>query len=197
MTLFRARLPIQALLLGLLALSSAGAKDKKNKPVAKDPQDQIEVIGHLPPTDGPIRRFVPTQHYSSYYLYAEHEQGKLTLIDVTKATRPAVLGDVEYPSQGGGTGSLFAVTGTAAVVTEGQAPPTNLPAPQTIRIMDFSDPQHPKVNREFAGVTAMSRDDSRGLIYIANAEGVWILQQRLAVDPEVEKAYEHHVIYDH
>jgi hypothetical protein len=46
-------------------------------------------------------------------------------------------------------------------------------------------------------VTAVGRDDHRGLIYIANPDGVWILQQRLAEDPEVERAYEHHVIYDH
>lgn len=68
---------------------------------------------------------------------------------------------------------------------------------QTIRIMNFSDPQHPVVDREFAGVTAISRDEGRGLIFIANPQGVWILRQRLAEDPEVEKAYEQRVLYDH
>ena len=52
--------------------------------------------------------------------------------------------------------------------------------------MDFSDPQHPKVAREFAGVTAITTDD--GLIFLANADGIWILHQTLAEDPEVEKA---------
>ena len=70
-------------------------------------------------------------------------------------------------------------------------------AVQTIRIMDFSDPLHPKVAREFTGVTALSRDDRRGLIFVANPEGVWILHQSFAEDPEVEKAYAHHVLYDH
>jgi hypothetical protein len=63
--------------------------------------------------------------------------------------------------------------------------------------MDFSDPLHPKVAREFTGVTAISRDERRGLIYVANAEGVWILQQSFAEDPEVEREYAHHVLYDH
>ena len=31
----------------------------------------------------------------------------------------------------------------------------------------------------------------------ANSDGIWILQQHLAVDPEVEKAYEHYVLYSH
>ena len=183
---------------GLLALSTAvQAKNKKVKTPPKEPQDEIEVVGHIPLTNGPVRRFVSTQHYSSYYLYVEYAASKsVTLIDVTKAARPAVLADVSYPSSGGDT-SLFTVAGTAALVTEepGSAAPAS--AAQTIRIMDFSDPLHPKVAREFTGVTALSRDDRRGLIFVANPEGIWILHQSFAEDPEVEKAYAHHVLYDH
>jgi hypothetical protein len=51
------------------------------------------------------------------------------------------------------------------------------------------------VTREFSGVTATSRDDRRGLIFVANGEGIWILRQHLAEDPEVEKAYANYVIY--
>jgi hypothetical protein len=43
----------------------------------------------------------------------------------------------------------------------------------------------------------MSRDDRRGLIFVANADGIWILQQHLALDPEVEKAYANYVLYSH
>ena len=114
------------------------------------------------------------------------------MIDVTKADRPAVL--AEIPAAPGGSDSLTVVAGTAALVTSAPAPAA-APATQTMRIMDFSDPQHPKVTREFAGVTATSRDDRRGLIFVANAEGIWILRQHLAVDPEVEKAYGNYVIY--
>jgi hypothetical protein len=181
-----------------MLLISAGleAKDKKVKASPKEPQDAIEVVGHIPLTDGSVMRFLTTQHYSSYYLYAEHDASNgVTLIDVTKPTRPSVLGDVAY-APNGGSGSLFAVEGTAALVTDGQATAATS-APQTIRIMDFSDPLHPKVARVFAGVTAVSRDERRGLIFLANAEGIWILHQNLAQDPEVEKAYAHHVIYDH
>lgn len=175
--------------------TGAAAKDKKPKAAPKEPQDAIEVVGHVPLTDGPVKRFLVTQHYSSYYLYAEHDAGKnVTLIDVTKAAHPAVLADVSYPA-GGGSSSLIAVAGTAALTSGEQT--TASPTPQTIRIMDFSEPRQPKVTREFAGVTAISRDDRRGLIYLANAEGIWILHQTFAEDPEVEKAYTHQVLYDH
>src|SRR3984957_2429944 len=185
-----------AMACGLLVLATtASAKDKKAPP--KEPQDEIVVVGHVPLTSGAVKRFVTTQHYSSYYLYAEHDAGQnVTLIDVTKPARPAVLADVAYPSNGD-SGSLFSVAGTAALVADGPAQTASTAPPQTIRIMDFSDPLHPKVAREFTGVTAMNRDDRRGLIFVANADGLWILRQHLADDPEVEKAYARYVLYSH
>jgi hypothetical protein len=173
---------------------AAQPKDKKLKPAPKDPQDSIEVVGHIPAAGGPITRFMITQHYSSSYLYAEHEAGKgVTMIDVSKANRPSLLADVPVTLPAG-SDSLSVVAGTAALVTTEPVVQAT-PATQTIRIVDFSDPQHPKVTREFAGVTATARDDRRGLIFVANGDGVWILQQRLAEDPEVERAYANYVVY--
>ena len=179
-------------LLCLLIPLALSAKDKKK---SQPPQDSIEVVAHLPLAAGLVRRFLATDHYSSHYLYAEHDAGaNVTLIDISKPARPSVLAEVSYPSAAG-SDNLVVVAGTAALVSNARTGPS--PAAQTIRILDFSDPQHPKVAREFAGVTAINRDDRRGLIFLANADGVWILHQSRAEDPEVEKAYAHHVIYDH
>ena len=176
--------------LGLICGPAIGsAKAKKAKPAPKEPQDQIEVVGHIPLTGEPVTSFVVTQHYSRYYLYAERQGGKdVTLIDISNTGKPVVLSDVAYPS-GGGSGNLFAVAGTAALITEGQSSSTAAPAPQTIRIMDLSDPQHPAVAREFTGVTAIGRDEQLGLIFLANSDGIWILHQSLALDPEMMKAW--------
>ena len=177
----------------LMTVVPLSAKDKKSK--KPPPQDAIEVVAHISLTGGPVSRFLATDHYSSHYLYAEHDAGaNVTLIDVTRPNKPAVLAEVAYPAASG-SDSLVVVSGTAALVASTGGPQSA--APQTIRILDFSDPQHPKVAREFNGVTAINRDDRRGLIFLANAEGVWILHQNRAEDPEVEKAYAHHVIYDH
>jgi hypothetical protein len=59
--------------------------------------------------------------------------------------------------------------------------------------MDFSDPAHPKVTRQFDGVTAVER--THGLILLANPEGIWILSEHLAEDPEVEAEYARRVVY--
>jgi hypothetical protein len=187
-----------ALIVGLMVSALAiDAKDKKPKAPPAAPKDEIEVVGHVPLTDGPVKRFFTTQHYSSYYLYAEHESGSnLTLIDVSKINRPSVLADVAY-APNSGSANLTVVAGTAALVTSEPVAPGTASVPQTVRIMDFSDPQSPRVAREFTGVTAISRDDRRGLIFIANADGIWILHQHLADDPEVEKAYARYVLYSH
>jgi hypothetical protein len=172
------------------------AKDKLSKARPPESTDAIEVAGHIPLTDGTVARFFTTQHFSSYYLYAERDGGRgVALIDVTDAGRPSVLGDVPYPASA--SGNLAAVAGTAALVTTGPMSPASTPAPQTIRIMDFSDTHNPRIAREFTGVTAMSRDDRRGLIFIANTDGIWILKQQLAHDPQVEKDYANYVLYSH
>jgi len=177
----------------LLLLSTVlEARTKKVAQVKAPPQDEIEVVGHIPLAGGPVRRFMATQHFSSHYLYAEHDSGSnVTLIDVSRVARPAVLGEVAVPF----TGRLDTVAGTAAMMTESDGNAVPVSAPRTIRILNFSDPQHPVVAREFTGVTATSRDEHRGLIFIANAEGIWILHQKFAEDPELEKAYAHQVVY--
>jgi len=43
----------------------------------------------------------------------------------------------------------------------------------------------------------MSRNEQHGLIFLANPEGIWILHQRFSEDPEVEKDYARHLLYDH
>jgi hypothetical protein len=190
------RLHLAMLICGLLAFpASAQSKTKKVKPASNESKDAIEVVGHVPLSNGPVRRFFTTQHFSGYYLYAERDSGKgVTLIDVSKVSKPVVLSDMAWDSNGA-SASLFAVTGTAAVVTEEQAETKAAGKPQTIRVMDFSDALHPKVALEFTGVTAIGRDERRGLIFVANAEGIWILRQTLAYDPEWLKEWERQMQY--
>ena len=57
--------------------------------------------------------------------------------------------------------------------------------------MSFADPQHPTVQQEFANVSAFARDENRGLIFLANPQGVWILHEKLAMDPSLEREWEH------
>jgi hypothetical protein len=168
----------EIIVLGLIG-GAAGASAQTNNATLtpKDSQDQIEVVGHITVPGGPVTGFIMTQHYSRNYLYAEHEGGKnITLIDVTNSAHPLIVSDVSSPLSGGST-SLLAAAGTAALTTESPSSSPATPVPQTVRIMDLSDPQHPTVSREFTGVTAIARGGQQGLIFLANGDGVWILHQ--------------------
>ncbi len=187
------RLSSLLILAGLTTFTPLASAKKPQAP----PKDEIEVVGHIPLTNGPVKRFLATQHYSSYYLYAERDPGQaVTLIDVTKTSQPFVLADLAYAPTSA-SDSVTVVAGTAALVSSEPAALAPAQPPQTVKIMDFSDPKNPKVAREFTGVTAMSRDGQRGLIFVANADGIWILRQHFAEDPEVQKAYEDYVLYAH
>jgi hypothetical protein len=171
----------------LIFSAAAGAADRKSEPVSNGPQDKIEVVGHIPLNGDPVEGLISTQHYSDHYLYVERQSGNTaTLIDVTGVARPVILADVPYAPPGD-PGKLLAAAGTSALVTDDR--PSPVLKPRTVRIMDFSNPASPKVVREFAGITALSGDPSRGLVFLANPDGIWILHQSFALDPELEAAY--------
>ncbi len=186
--------PVTTLVGIILCISAVDAKDKELK-ASPMPHDTIEIVGHIALSGSSITSFIDTQHYSSDYLYAEHgADGGLTLIDVTDARKPTVLANVRV-SPGPRAETLLAVAGTAALVDSQLNVSDPAPPAQTVKIMDFSDPRKPVVARAFTGVTAIGRNDARGLIFLANAEGVWILQQHFAPDPALKKAYEDYIDY--
>lgn len=142
-------------------------------------EDQITVAAYIPITDGTITGFVATQRLGKTYVYAQRAKGEpSTLINVTKPDTPQVVA-AEVPAA-----NFVAVAGTAALATDAQPAPD--PAPQKIRIMDFSNPANPKVTREFEGVTAVQRIPG-GLIMLANPEGIYILAEHRAQPPKQKK----------
>jgi hypothetical protein len=177
----------------LIFTFSLQAKSKHPKAADTSSQDRIQVVGHIPALKSPVTGFLTTRHYSSDYVYVEY-RGGAALIDVTHPGQPSVIGNVAYS---GDASNLFAAAGTATLVIGGQAAAQPATAPQTVRIVNFAGPGQTQVVSEFTGVTAIGRDDPRGLIFLANADGVWILRQQLAEDPEVERRYAHDALYDH
>ena len=141
-----------------------------------------------------------TQHGSHEYLYAEHaSQHTLTLIDVTDPAHPREVTSTDLTATAG-SATLLAATGEAVLV----ASPTS-PAPseagavagQTVSIVSMADSMRPQVVRQFKGVTVVKSDERRGLVYLVNTEGIWILKRNWALDPDVEQRYAHEVLYNH
>lgn len=177
----------------VLTTATVWGKPKNKHPKQNPPQDQIQVVAHLS-LPGKASRFLMTKHYSREYLYIEYEAGKtVALIDTTNPGHPAILANMTLGADANAE-ALLTVTGNAALVMDGPAPAQAFTPGRTIRVMSFADPGHPTVQQEFQNVSAMARDDSRSLIFLANTEGFWILQQQFAMDPAVEAQWEHDVL---
>ena len=190
----RSKSLIMMLCMASAAVPLLAQKTKKLKTPAK-PKDQIEVVGHVRLNSGVVKRFFPTKHYSSYYLYIEYESGDVvTLLDVTQARAPVVLADIPI-ARGGGAATLVAAAGTSGLVADNSHVSQPTTGPQTVRIMDFSNPNDPKVAREFAAVTAIQRDVQRGLVFLAADDGLWILHEYPATDPDIDKTYDDYLRY--
>lgn len=176
----------------ILSAGVAVSLQASNDTVAQ-PQDRIAVVGHLPWPGVEVDCLSATLHYSRNYLYAEDTKlGKVTVIDVTDVKAPSVV-QVARPANAQSS-DLLAVTGTAALIGS-PALPSAEPAPQSVRIVSFADPGHPQIPREFTGVTTVGSDSGRGLVFLANPEGIWILSKQPAEDPAVAMAYQDHVTY--
>jgi len=184
------------MMVAMVASSFTASAKSKAKPAAQ-PQDQINVLANVPVTGGPITRFTMTQHYSRSYLYLEHASHLLTLVDVTDAQHPTVVANLDLPATGSET--VLTAAGDAALISsESASSPTPAPVKEkTMTIVSFADRAHPQTIRQFNKVTCSGVDDHRGLVFVANDEGLWILHRNPAEDPEVQERYAHEVLYNH
>ncbi len=163
------------------------AKQKKKEAVP----DGIRLIAHLTLDGEAQRKMLRTEHWRRQYLYLESADAKsLTIVDVTAPSSPAV---VQHIATGPDEANVADVVGTAALVTDLDTSPAPVRA-RTVSVVSFTDPNHPKSLQQFKGVTAMLK--GHGLIYLVNADGLWILQEQPGEDKELEDAYSNYVLYN-
>ncbi|MGA7381062.1 MAG: hypothetical protein WBX03_09435 [Terriglobales bacterium] len=120
------------------------------------------------------------------YLYVQRpsRQG-FTVINVTKPGHPKLVKRVPLET--------LTVMGSGLMVTEtpdqsrnvGTSPAegtrTDNTGPEPVHVLTISDPDHPLTVQHFSGVTSVLPDDARGLIYVANREGIWVLSHQQAL----------------
>lgn len=146
------------------------------------PSYETKIVGQVVLSEKPTRQMFLQQEGRRAYLYVRQasEQG-YTVFDVTKPERPKLLNQV---SQGNLTilDSGLAISETPdtasssrSVVDAGKG---GSRTPESVRVLDVSNPAHPRTVQTFEGVTSIVRDDARSLIYVANGNGIWILSHR-------------------
>jgi hypothetical protein len=139
-----------------------------------------KVIAHLPLQESPGSEMLLQSKGDKHFLYVQKasKQG-FTVIDVTKPEVPSLVNRTA-PSNDATAGKLEIVGPDVALAevpdknSKGVVRSTDNPT-ETVKILDLSDPAHPKVLQTFTSVTSILQDPGRGLIYLANNEGLWIL----------------------
>jgi hypothetical protein len=140
-----------------------------------------QVIAHLPLKEAAGSEMLLQSKGEHQYLYVQKasKQGFM-VVDVTKPSIPATVN--VNASAGDATAGKLEIVGPdvgLAVVpdknSKGVLHSSDNPT-ETVKVLDLSDPAHPKVIQTFTGVTSTLQDPGRGLVYLANGEGLWILR---------------------
>jgi hypothetical protein len=139
-----------------------------------------KVIAHLPLQEAPGSEMLLQNKGDKEYLYVQKASKRgFTVIDVTKPLQPSLVN--RSPSSNDATAGKLEMAGPEVALAEvpdknskGVIRSTDYPT-ETVKILDLSDPAHPKVLQTFTGVTSILQDPGRGLIFLANNDGLWIL----------------------
>jgi len=151
------------------------AKDPHKADTSKSP----EVLAHVPLNSATtLQMFTRRDNKGRLYLYALGQAGQaVSVVDITDAARPSIVSQVPYSGPAGYGNVQTLGMNTALVEMPDQvAAPTNATPAKSLALLDISNPAAPHITLRFAGVTAVSRDDSRSLLFIANNEGLWIVR---------------------
>ncbi len=160
---------------------------------AKSTEVPAEVIAHLPLESPPGNQMVLQRIGDKHYLYIQQagKQGFM-IVNVSKPQLPSFVNRQAKAndSTAGNLHMMGSDVGVAEVPdktvkgTIQSAPSTT----ETVRILDLTDPEHPKVLQTFRNVTSILGDGGRGIIYLANDEGLWVLKHhRASIAPENQK----------
>jgi hypothetical protein len=183
-----------ALLISVVSLSIApGYAKSKEKKESKDPQTKavgIYLIGHLPLPETTVSGIAAASDPSRQLLQlTDAVHGMLTLVDVAQPSRPKLLGQSKLPAELVHA-NVQVRMGDTALLTVSQTDSPGHADPRSLTLVSFADPSNPKTVQTFEGVTAVWSDRERELVYLSNADGLWILEVYSAADKRAEEQFD-------
>ena len=154
-------------------------------------EERVKVVAHLPLPGMHVNQMFVQERGSKHYLYLHRPTRQaFALVDVSKPEKPVLLERATLEQAPGAEMEVARPESSLAVAVtpeaEGPTPDKTAagPAPavvlpkETVRFIDLSDPKHPKTLKTFTGVTSILPDDARHLLYLVNAEGLWVVSHR-------------------
>jgi hypothetical protein len=149
-------------------------------------QEQVSVVGHLDLHGMQVKQiFVQERSGKNYLLLRRADQNAFAIVNVSDPAKP-LLGDRDDLRQPAGAevdlprpGSALAIAfvperNSAPAASAMPASAITLPT-ESVRLIDLTDPQHPKTVKIFNRVTSVASDDGRKLVFLVNNEGLWIV----------------------
>ena len=149
-------------------------------------QEQVSVVGHLDLHGMRVKQiFVQERSGKNYLLLRRADQNAFAIVNVSDPAKP-LLGDRDDLRQPAGAevdlprpGSALAIAfvperNSAPAASAMPASAITLPT-ESVRLIDLTDPQHPKTVKIFNRVTSVASDDGRKLVFLVNNEGLWIV----------------------
>lgn len=169
-----------------LAQAKSKEKDKEQQqPTAVG----IYLISHLPLPETTVSNIVAASDPSRQLLQlTDAARRTLTVVDVTEPTQPKLLEHSQLPAEFANA-SMQTRIGDTALFTATDSDSAH-GDPRSVTLVSFADPSNPKAVQKFEGVTAVWSDRGRELIYLTNADGLWILQVYSAADKRAEEQFD-------
>jgi len=178
-----------SLLAILLALPAVVAAQSKSG----EAEESVKVIAHIELPRMHVNSMFVQRRDDKYFLYLHRPTKQaFAVVDVTRPEKPvlverATLSEPAHSNvQVNAAEPLLAISVTpednpgarAASASSGGEPAAVILPTETVKLLDLSNPKHPKTLKSFNGVTSYLPDDSRKLIYIVNQEGLTIVRHR-------------------
>src|ERR1700683_2047317 len=175
------RVLLRSCILGLALLLSAGILlSAAEQPTPKPTDVPAVVIAHLPLPQATGSQMLLQRENSKQYLYVQQaaKQGFM-IVDVSKPEQPSLLKRTAESNQAT-QGNLQIVSPDVAIAVAPEKTSATVTssnhATETVRMLDMSDPRNPKTLETFNNVTSLLPDSHRGLIFLTNNEGLWVLR---------------------
>jgi hypothetical protein len=145
---------------------------------AQSSDEEISVLGKLPLKDIKVNQIISQNWEGKNFLYLHQpSEDTYALVDVTKPDKPTLVSRSAMK----GSAPEGPVGNSPLVISSSKEGPSGATAElptQVVNFMDVSNPKNPKPLKTFKGVTAMSSDNDRKLVYLVNDEGLWVVRHR-------------------
>lgn len=153
----------------ILALAAGAFAKKPDKP-----SQPASVIAHVPLEGAVASQMYLQARGEKRYLYIDQGSNQgYTVVDISKPAQPNIVKHV--------TSGKVQVMGPDLALAEAPEQSKTVARSHTptesVSVLDTSDPANPKTIQTFQGVTSVLQDSVRGLIFLTNNDGLWILQQ--------------------